>query len=305
MVFTRNLPFTQCARAFADDQRKVGQAASGWRPDATGIWRESGIRQIADNPAGPRLGAGGSSMPTKIEKVEAHAGHLLDGFLALRERYALLHPMLFEESVAAGRGSGPQGRGFRTLRSSLFLNCAQDIAKLAADADPRTPSVFTIASALRDDNLIGILKARYSAWVVPSIEDETDPEIVEAFRLMEIGERAGRAIEFDRHLQDLHDLADQFEASPTIVSFRAIRDKVTAHTEVRFVADRYQLVDVAALGLKWKDLKEAIDKLQRAVELVGMLVRNVGFAWDALDKQLFTMANDFWTPVGASPAPAA
>ena len=111
-------------------------------------------------------------MPTNVEKVEAHAGHLLDLFLALRERYALLHPMLFSEKVVTDCGSGKQWRGFRTLRSSLLLTCAQDIAKLAADKDPRTPSIHTIAAALRNDSLVGLLKARYSAWVIPAIEDE-------------------------------------------------------------------------------------------------------------------------------------
>jgi hypothetical protein len=74
-----------------------------------------------------------SLTPSNAAKVEAHSEHLLDGFRALRARYALQHPMLYSEKVAADRGSGKQASGFRTLRSSLFLTCAQDIAKFAAD----------------------------------------------------------------------------------------------------------------------------------------------------------------------------
>lgn len=38
-------------------------------------------------------------MPTQIQKIEAHASHLLDAFITLRERYALLDPMLFDPDV--------------------------------------------------------------------------------------------------------------------------------------------------------------------------------------------------------------
>ena len=125
-------------------------------------------------------------MPTQVERVEALAAHLLDGFLALRERYALLAPMLFNGGVASARGSGRQARGFKALRQTLFFACAQDIAKLVADTDPRAPSIHNIAYALHDGTLVATLKARYATWVVPSIENETDPEIAEALRLLEL-----------------------------------------------------------------------------------------------------------------------
>jgi hypothetical protein len=121
--------------------------------------------------------------------------------------------------------------------------------------------VRNTAAALRDDNLIAFLKARYSAWVVPAIEEESDPEIVEALRLMEIDERAGRTVEFDRHLRDLFDLASELEASPVVKSFQTIRDKITAHTDVGFEDAKYVLIDVADLGLQWRHLREMIETL--------------------------------------------
>ena len=72
-------------------------------------------------------------MPSQVEKLRAHASHLLDAFPHLRERYAMLDPMLFVEDVPKTRGSGKQRRGFMILRHSLFLSCAQDIAKLALE----------------------------------------------------------------------------------------------------------------------------------------------------------------------------
>lgn len=233
-------------------------------------------------------------MPTKIERLEALASHLLDGFLALRERYALLDPMLFDPNVVSMRGLGKQARGFLALRHSLFLACVQDIAKFSVDTDPRTPSIRNISSALDDVLFIQDLRERYAIWHLPSIKWETDPEIVEALRRIELREQSERRTQFDELYWELTALSGRLEAAPIIAAFRTIRDKLTAHTEVRFVADKYQLIDISALGIKWVDLKTTIVEMQRAVELIGLIVRNAGFAWDMLDEQLSRAASNFW-----------
>lgn len=67
----------------------------------------------------------------------------------------------------------------------------------------------------------------------------------------------------------------------------------------RFNVDKYQRVDIAELKLKWSDLAATLTSLQRAVELIGMVVRNTGFAWETLDRQLAQMADEFWLPSDA------
>ena len=116
-------------------------------------------------------------MPSQIEKLEAHASHLLDAFIRLRERYAILEPMLFDQEVVKVHGSGKQAHGFNILRHSLFLSCSQDIAKLSLDSDERTPSVRNIVAKLQDSELCKVLEDRYAIWVIPSAEDGTDPEM--------------------------------------------------------------------------------------------------------------------------------
>ena len=142
-------------------------------------------------------------MPSQFEKLEAHASHLLDGFLRLRERYAFLDPMLFSEEVANRRGSGRQARGFITLRHSLFLSCAQDIAKLALDKDPRTPSIRNLIESVQVQSTADELRDRFAVWVLPSIEVETDPEIIAALERIELGEQKARRLQFDNILRTL------------------------------------------------------------------------------------------------------
>lgn len=233
-------------------------------------------------------------MPTRLDKLEAFSAHLLDAFIQLRERYALLEPMLFNEAVAKGRGSGKQARGFRVLKHSLVLSCAQDIAKLALDDDDRAASLANLVRSLTDDTIRRELRDRFAEWVVPSVEDETDPEIVEALRRMELAEAAERRAQFDRLFCEAMALWAKLSTSRTIKAFRTIRDRVSAHTEVRFVADKYQFVDIGTLGLKWKDFRETISEMERLVELMGLLIRNAGFAWDSLEKNLEAAASGFW-----------
>ncbi len=240
-------------------------------------------------------------MPSQIERLEAHAGHLLDAFIGLREKYAMLEPMLFDAETNRTRGSRAQARGFQILRAALFLSCAQDIAKLALDGDKRTPSIQNLVEALEDATLVAELEDRYATWVVPSVEDETDPDIAEALRRMEERERVERREQFRVYLTELRVRWSELSSTSAMNGFLTVRDKVSAHTEVRWVADKYQLVDIGNLGIKWRDLRLSIESMQRLVEIIGMIVRNAGFAWGALDKQLTVASKSFW---GTPPTPS-
>ena len=234
-------------------------------------------------------------MPSQSEKLEAHASHLLDAFIRLRERYAMLEPMLFDPEVPKQRGSGAQARGFLTLRHSLFLSCAQDIVKLTLDSDKRTPSIKNLMKTLDDPDLCKVLREKYAIWVIPSVEAETDPEISAALERMELREQAERRVQFDEILENAKRNWSTLEVEPYLSGFLTIRDKVSAHTEVLLVADKYQFVDIGTLGIKWSDMKRAIEAMQSLVEDLGFVIRNAGFAWDMLDGQLVKASKAFWS----------
>lgn len=233
-------------------------------------------------------------MPSESEKLEAHASHLLDAFIRLRERYAMLEPMLFAPDVPKQWGSGARARGFLTLRHSLFLSCAQDIAKLALDSDKRTPSIKNLIASLEDSDLCKMLREKYAIWVIPSVETETDPEIIEALERMELREQTERRAQFSEILAQARRNWAAFEVEVYLTGFLTIRDKVSAHTEVHLVADKYQFVDIGTLGIKWSDMRRAIETMQSLVEDLGLVIRNAGFAWDMLDEQLDKASKAFW-----------
>jgi hypothetical protein len=235
-------------------------------------------------------------MPTQIEKLEAYAGHLLDGFIGLREKYAMLEPMLFDTKVRHFWDSYAQAWGFGILRYTLFLSCVQDIANLTLDSDPRTPSIRNIACALQDSSLRDQLRKQHAVWGSPLAENERDPEILAALEKERQREKAKRRTQFDEHYARLVSLWGSLSGSPVLGTFKTLRDKAVARNEVHLVSGEYRLVDIGTLGIRWKDLKdlkETITTMQEVVRLIGFLVRDADFAWDRLDDQLKTAAG-FW-----------
>lgn len=202
--------------------------------------------------------------------------------------------MLFDQDVATYHGSRQRARGYQVLKRSLLLSCAQDIAKLTMDDDERTPSLRNLVRSLTDDVLRATLRERFAVWKIPSIEEETDPEIVAALRRMEAREEAERRAQFDELYCKATDSWARLSTNSTVKGFMTIRDRVSAHTEVRYVADKYQFVDISKLGLKWGDLRSTIQTMQGLVEIMGLLIRNAGFAWDSLDDQLSKAGKAFW-----------
>lgn len=233
-------------------------------------------------------------MPSQIERLEALSRHMLDSYLALCERSAMLQPLLFDQEVVTCYGSGLRSRGFHALRTSLFMSCVQDIAKIVSDKDEKAPSLRNFVAALTSEALVQQLRDRYAKRVTPLATDETDPEVLNALRLLDAQEEVERRSEFDTHLRGLRDWWTMNECSKTVQACRVIRDKVTAHTEIKYVLDKYVAVDVAALDLKWSDVKNVTLELRTPIAAVGIVIRCAGFAWEMLDEQLSTAAKHFW-----------
>lgn len=235
-------------------------------------------------------------MSTQAKKVQAHAEHLLDGFLGLRERYAILEPMLFSQKVIDSYGGGIRSRGFSIIKNNLFLFCCQDIAKLCMDAYDKSPSIKTIVERLTtQQDLIKALEDQYSVWFIDPPKSEKDPTVLAALARMEKREEAERRAKFQELLSELIDRWETLSTSPALNAFKTIRDKAAAHIDVHLIDGKYQLIDIGTLGIKWKDLSETIKAMQRIVELIGQVVRSASFAWESLDHQLEKASNGYWS----------
>lgn len=111
---------------------------------------------------------------------------------------------------------------------------------------------------------------------------------------MQARESAERGLEFDRKYQEVMEAWERFSTSSVLFSFRVVRDRVTAHTELQFNGAEYRPVDISSPGIKWGHLRRAIDDMQVLVELLNNLIRDAGFAWQAFDRMVEEAGTNFW-----------
>jgi hypothetical protein len=232
--------------------------------------------------------------PTQAQKTKGHAEHLLDAFIGLREKYALLHPMLFDDAVVAKRGNGQSAHGFVILKNTLFLACAVEIAKVALDVSDRAPSVKNLVCSLTDESLRAQLREEYSGWRIGDLNSHPE-ELRSLLAERERFEQAARRVKFDEYYADLARRWSTLSQSSALKAYRDIRDKLGAHTDIHYDGANYRMFDIGSLGLKWREMKETIDELQAIVQLLSGLVRNAGFAFDMLDEQLREASEGFWS----------
>jgi AbiU2 len=231
----------------------------------------------------------------QINKLQAHAEHLLDGFITLRERYAILRPMLHNKDVVENKGSKKQYAGFIIIRNTLFLSCCQLIANLCFDNDKdnKCPSINQIVQRLENEVLRKQLREIYA---LPSIiaSDETDPQIIEMWKRIEAEDQIKHRNEFDGFYDELLVLWSQLKTSKSAQSLETIRNKVAAHTDINYINGEYKLFDISFLDLKWDDILDTISAMQKIIDIINIIVRNISYSWESLDEILSKTANDYW-----------
>ena len=258
-----------------------------WRP--FGKWK----RRRGNVPTSP-IDAGVSPMTQRIAKVVGHAEHLLDGFLGLRMNFALLAPLLEDNAITRRLVAGTRREGFEALRYTLFSSCALDVVKLALDEDRdkrRTPSIQNLMIALSDPPLVEALKIKYSRHPLPRRAGDEDKEDllkqVDKEHERELGDR------FDAFLRETRDEWDALQGCSWCDGFKALRDKHTAHLELRLVDGNYKTLDIAGLGLKWSDVGDAVSRMTPIVWKLNVLTR-ADFAMASAVEQFRESGEQFW-----------
>jgi len=232
-------------------------------------------------------------MPSRKDKVTAQAAHLLDVYRALRARFAILEPLLFDQDLLKRVGAGRRAQGLNIMRGALVESCILEIAKIIHDGGARSPSMKGLTSALEDDELRTDLREDYAVWnIVPS--DIGDPHVLALIQSSEQRDEAQRRTRFDDLVAELRSRAKQFDSSAATASVRQIRDQLIAHNQLSFDGSSYKPLDVTTLGLKLGDIGSMIDALEPTMDAITLIFRNSSFDFTRLRDQLTDDRNAFW-----------
>jgi len=233
-------------------------------------------------------------MPSRKEKLAAHAEHVLDQFIGLRGKFAVLEPMLFDTVVAGVWGNGKKAQAFATLRNTMVNGCVLDIVNIALDRDERTPNVGKLVAALDDVALIAELREEFAIWKLPPT-GVSDPAILRLLRAGEQREEAERSKKFDEFVEAARTGWKELCASPALSSFGTMRDKLIAHSELWHDQGQYRPRDVSTLGLKFGDLGTTIERLEPLVDRLTLIYRNSSYDFATLKAQLLHGRDAFWS----------
>ena len=234
-------------------------------------------------------------MPSRREKVAAHAEHLLDAFLRLRATYAVLDPLLFNQTLAARWRTGPAAHGRHILLNTVLYSCVLEASKLTLDKDPRTPSLQSLDTALDDAPFRAELREAYA--VLNLYIEEDDPEVLRLLRESEKRDDEKRRQDFDALVKRFRAGWRFLRDSPTLKAFEILRDKVIAHNEIRHDGSTYRTFDVASLDLKFGDLRAVVQALEPIVDSANLLFRAASFDFEESDQQLRSAGEQFWAVV--------
>ena len=233
-------------------------------------------------------------MKKLIRKLQGHTDQMLGCFIGLKEKYAFLEPMLFQREVVEKYSKGQKFRGFNAIKYSLFYDCVQDLTKLSLDADERTPSIKNIMDSLEKNKaVLRQLCETFSQWGNPIREDE-DEDMKEALKKYQLKEQERLRTEFYNLYNKTCSDWNSFKYQKYMCGLKTIRDKLTAHLELRLVDGQYRLTDMSRLGLKWGDLPKAISEVEEIVLNLNLIVRSASFSMESLVEPLERDKKAFW-----------
>ncbi len=212
-----------------------------------------------------------------LKKLQAKQELLIDAYISVKEKYEIIKPALFSESVCASWGKGTARRGFEIIRYTITNDIIKDICNIAFDtSDKNVVSISSIYSKLQNPEIIVEAKQ----WC------QTDEELLrESFNK-----------QFDKKLEQFKSTWIKFQDKPYNATLVKIRNKIVAHIELQYDEERktYSRLDVESEGLKWSDLEQSLHDIETMIEALSLIIIGKDFSFAALSTDLEMAANKFW-----------
>jgi hypothetical protein len=236
-------------------------------------------------------------MREQLQKLQGHTSNLLNSFVQLRDRYALLHPMLVDERISAHYRGSRQERGYAVLLSTLFLDCCHDLANICFDHHEKTASIRNLTLALNDINLRRYICKQHSSVRLMTEICNAEDWVAAMYKKSAATDAMTYAALFEKRFDEFNVMWAAFQNSPTHQNIKTIRDQITAHTELRRVNGEYRAVDITEQSFEWEHLKPTIETIQTFVTKLSGLIRDADIAWESFERVINSTAH-FWDEKG-------
>src|SRR3712207_2699381 len=129
----------------------------------------------------------------RLRKLAAQSESLHTLLLRAYAKFLFFRPMMLNRKLNDRISAEDRHVGFEQLRNWLYWGFVQDLVKICADSDPRTPSIRNIRVALANAEVVHALRTKYARRTWP----RRRPEDREAIRHIQEEERRALETEFD------------------------------------------------------------------------------------------------------------
>lgn len=197
----------------------------------------------------------------QIEKIKGHTKLLIKVFLRLQQRYVMLEPMLYKESVTSRYNESENLRiSFGIIQDSLADLCIQNSASILSGKYDSELSIFNVLNYLKDQNILNDFRCSY----ISQSDSESD--------------KKSRENDFDNYYKKVTEIWRYLESNDQIKKFKKHRDKTIAHFETRSDGSGYRLYDantdnlINGSVLTYGDITNTIDHIREMIELLNIIV---------------------------------
>ena len=142
------------------------------------------------------------------------------------------------------------------------------------------------------------LREEFSTWIASAPirsagPEKIDKKLLEGFRSDEVGRLELR---FDELWSRLWSGWGSMQGQDWFPRFRSVRNKITAHTEMKRKGGEYEASTPDEFGLTWEDVETALDEIEPLISDLVLAATNSSYGMDSTRSQLNLMAADFWSP---------
>ena len=209
--------------------------------------------------------------------------------LSLKRSYFLLEPLLYSKVLVARINSTAKGEGYFLINRALFWYHIQEIWKISCDTGKKTPSLPSQIETIEDPIIKSELKKQYSVWT-----SNTDKSMPEVFEEIEKMREEDRRTEFEDIYEETLSEWRKLKYSKDYKNIQILRDKNTAHNEVRLIGKTYEFVGISKANLKFGDEWKFLKRLQKIIVNLDLLIRQSSFMWEDFDHKIKKSSLSFW-----------
>lgn len=197
----------------------------------------------------------------------------MDAYISLREKYEIIKPAFFNKDVSLNWGKGKARRGFDVVRYTIANDVIKDICNISFDtSDKNSISIQSISNKLKNPDILNHARSC-------SIQDKGE------FHQRQLGSS----------WELFSETWESYQCKSWNTAIKNIRDKLVAHLELQRDknTNAYTRLNLEEEGLKWSDLEEAIQMIEKMVVSLHLIITGKGFSVDSLET-LEDDAKAFW-----------